>query len=350
MMRNCYGFKILILLAATALPLTGCKDHDSADRHFQIDQENTKGDLTVRLRATSSSITMAQTLTLELQATVEHGRQAVMPDLSESLKDFEIVDWRNLGDKLDENGNVVTTYTYRLSPLKTGDMELPSLIFASTLATDAKDTDIKNIRLQTEPVTIEVLTLLDDPDQTTIADIEDVMPMSLWHSWWPFAGAAAIVIILVAIILLRAGKKPRSAPKRIYKSAHQLACELLHRLLEAKLIEKGRTKEFYERISNILRHYIEDRFSLMAPERTTEEFLYELQYNRSELTVADKEALAEFLKHCDLVKFAKHQPTADQVKYTVELAEDFIAKTRSEDYQVDITEKTEDQTIDQAEI
>ena len=39
---------------------------------------------------------------------------------------------------------------------------------------------------------------------------------------------------------------------------------------------KGRIKEFYERISNILRHYIEHRFDLHAPERTTEEFLYEL--------------------------------------------------------------------------
>ena len=41
--------------------------------------------------------------------------------------------------------------------------------------------------------------------------------------------------------------------------------------------EAGRIKEFYQRISDILRHYIENRFGLHAPERTTEEFLVELK-------------------------------------------------------------------------
>ena len=42
-------------------------------------------------------------------------------------------------------------------------------------------------------------------------------------------------------------------------------------LIFVPVTDVDRSKEFYERISGILRHYIEDRFDLHAPERTTEE-------------------------------------------------------------------------------
>lgn len=354
MMRNSHISKLIIfsLGAAVVLILPGCKDKDtktvSAD--FQIQRDYNKGPLAVHLLADNSSITMAQTLQLQIQATVQSRYQAVMPDVNESLEDFHIVDWRNLGDRLDENNNVVTTYQYRLEPLKIGKAQLPSFLFeAIPAATDGAE-DKKKIRLETDPVDIEVVTLFtDQPEQIELADIQDVVDMpSRINLWW--IGAIALLVAAIVIFLCRRRKRAQLQKPRVYKSAHQLAGELLHRLVEANLIEKGRTKEFYQRLSNILRHYIEDRFSLMAPERTTEEFLYELQYSRSELSITDKEALAEFLNHCDLVKFAKHQPTSDQVTYTVELAEDFIAKTKSDQYRVDVTDKTENQITDPAEI
>ena len=91
---------------------------------------------------------------------------------------------------------------------------------------------------------------------------------------------------------------------RIFKPAHELAYERLRILVKEDLFGAGRIKEFYERISDILRYYIEHHFSLRAPERTTEEFLYELA-NTNVLPESDKENLAQFLQHCDLVKFAR---------------------------------------------
>ena len=93
-----------------------------------------------------------------------------------------------------------------------------------------------------------------------------------------------------------------------------------------------------EEISNILRHYIEDRFDLRAPERTTEEFLIELQWS-DDLGEPDKNDLGEFLTHCDLVKFAKHKPKTEQIQQTFDLVKNFIEKTKSDDRKVDITDK-----------
>ena len=127
---------------------------------------------------------------------------------------------------------------------------------------------------------------------------------------------------------------------RIFKPAHEIAYERLRALVKDDLVNAGKLKEFYERISDILRHYIEHRFELRAPERTTEEFLIELQWT-DVLSGSDKESIGEFLKHCDLVKFAKYNPTSEQIQRTFDLVKDFIEKTKSDERKIDVTGKVE---------
>ena len=112
-------------------------------------------------------------------------------------------------------------------------------------------------------------------------------------------------------------------------------------------MKAGRIKEFYEQISDILRHYIEHRFNLRAPERTTEEFLAELT-SADVLSKQDQERLGEFLQHCDLVKFAKYNPTTEQIQKTFDLVKDFIETTKSDEKRIDVTEIDSDseQVID----
>ena len=66
-------------------------------------------------------------------------------------------------------------------------------------------------------------------------------------------------------------------------------------------------------MSDTIRWYLEERFEFHAPERTTEEFLYELR-NTNLLTAAQKESLGDFLQQCDLVKFAKYEPTQEELQ------------------------------------
>ena len=170
-----------------------------------------------------------------------------------------------------------------------------------------------------------------------IDDIEGVVDM-------PRPKSFAWVWILSVIVLAAAGgswlyfrRKRVKELVRIFKPAHEVAYERLRALVNEDLISAGRIKEFYEHISDILRHYIEHRFSLKAPERTTEEFLAELA-NADVLLAADKQRLGEFLQHCDLVKFAKFNPTTQQVQETFDLVKDFIEKTKSDERKVDVTD------------
>jgi hypothetical protein len=84
------------------------------------------------------------------------------------------------------------------------------------------------------------------------------------------------------------------------------------RLAEAlRLLDQP--KEFCILVSDTIRWYLEERFDFHAPERTTEEFLYELQ-GTDLLLPAQKESLAHFLERCDLVKFAKYEPGEPELR------------------------------------
>jgi hypothetical protein len=60
--------------------------------------------------------------------------------------------------------------------------------------------------------------------------------------------------------------------------------------------------------------------------------------------------LQEFLMHCDLVKFAKHAPTTEQIQQSFDLVKAFVEKTKSDERKVDVTDKMEMKQTVEAEV
>jgi hypothetical protein len=85
-----------------------------------------------------------------------------------------------------------------------------------------------------------------------------------------------------------------------------------HRLADA-LALLAQPKPFCIAVSDALRVYLEERFEFRAPDRTTEEFLLDLQATDL-LNAAQKEFLTDFLTRCDLVKFARHEPSEAELR------------------------------------
>jgi len=83
--------------------------------------------------------------------------------------------------------------------------------------------------------------------------------------------------------------------------------------LEAALQWIGQPKPFCIAVSDAIRQYLEERFDFRAPERTTEEFLHELQAT-DRLLPDQKSSLGEFLQACDLVKFARYEPREPELR------------------------------------
>ncbi|MBW8039848.1 MAG: protein BatD [Planctomycetes bacterium] len=336
-----------LITGALLLVCVGCeKSNDARTKkaEFEIDKDYQRGPLTVHIRADKTKMTIAETVLLELEAAIETGFEVKMPKVDKVLENFGIVDWDNLGDKLDQNNNVVQTYQYRLEPFLSGTFAIPAFTFEFY---DINSPEENKYELTTEPIDIEVTSLLGEQRaELVIADIEDVVQMSREKSYFWFWSLGIVGITAAGMVVwMYLRKKKKAELIRIFKPAHEIAYEKLRALVKEDLIKAGKIKEFYEQISNILRHYIEHRFNLRAPERTTEEFLIELA-GAEVLGANDKEDLGEFLIHCDLVKFARHNPATEQIQKTFDLVKNFIEKTKSDEKKIDVTEAEVGQTVE----
>ena len=108
--------------------------------------------------------------------------------------------------------------------------------------------------------------------------------------------------------------------------AHVEALRELEAIRGLGLLEEGRLAEFTDRVSDVLRRYVEARFDLPAPERTTEEFLDEI----ARAPVLDRERkrfLAEYLAQCDLVKFAAREPGRRELDGIYDSSVEFVEET-----------------------
>lgn len=105
--------------------------------------------------------------------------------------------------------------------------------------------------------------------------------------------------------------------------------ERARRALAEALALIAKPEPFCIAVSNAVRHYLEERFNFHAPDRTTEEFLYELQATAL-LTPDQKQSLGEFLSVCDMVKFARYEPGLPELQALHESAVRLIDETEPE--------------------
>ncbi len=161
-------------------------------------------------------------------------------------------------------------------------------------------------------------------------DIRDIKPPLDWP-----ANYAWLIVLLVLALMMGIAflwwwiKKKNSVPKNILppKTVWEIACEELEKLRQEDLLSQGKFKEYYSRLSDIVRSYVEERFKLRAPEMTTEEFLLSLE-NAAVIQGPQKEILKEFLYFCDLVKFAKHIPLASEGVQAFAIVKRFVEETK----------------------
>ena len=154
--------------------------------------------------------------------------------------------------------------------------------------------------------TNQLISIADATDIRDIAPPIDI-PSGLAWLWWTLASLA---IAIAALLFWRWWRKRAAqVPTIPVVPAHIRAKQKLQEALT--LI--AQPKLFVIAVSDAERWYLEERFEFRAPERTTEEFLYELQ-RTDRLTREQKESLSQFLASCDLVKFAKYEPGETELR------------------------------------
>lgn len=136
------------------------------------------------------------------------------------------------------------------------------------------------------------------------AELQDIKGPIAIESPWAWLGPAILILALAAAVALAWWWWRRSHPPESTAPRGLSPAERATNRLQAALDLIGDPERFVTEVSETARTYLEERFGLRAPERTTEEFLIELS-GSVVLDSRHKHLLADFLTRCDLVKFAR---------------------------------------------
>lgn len=245
-----------------------------------------------------------------------------LPDFGKNLQNFAIKDFSS-SRKTFFGKQIITTW-YLLDTYVTGESIIPktAIKYRQKGQTLWNEAEIKEQK-------ITVKSMLENAGAN--ASLHDIKkPVNLPQRFKRYLIMAMLILAaalaIFALFLLRAKKSQELAR---FKAADEIAYEQLAALKKKDLIGQGKIKEFYIEISDITRHYIENRFKIKAPEMTTEEFFFEVK-EHPQFNAGHKTLLKDFLFCCDLVKFAKYFPPKQELDSAFEAAEKFIGQTKEE--------------------
>lgn len=240
---------------------------------------------------------------------------------------------------LDGRRHYVQEYT--LESYTSGEQTIPALTLryteqpaasqpaAAPAAVTTAPSEQAGVEIKTPPIALRITSALaGEKDPAHYRDIKGPVDVrvSRKRAWlrWSLAGAIVVLLVTAAVLIwIRRRRRQQTVPEI---PPGTWAFQRLRELEDERLVEQGRVHEFYFRLTDIVRQYIERRFALMAPERTTQEFLREAQVHPA-LADDHKRLLAEFLQTADMVKFALHEPARDDCERALTDARCFIEET-----------------------
>ena len=260
-------------------------------------------------------------INLEVASPARKGVQLIFPEKPGETGDFSFISSELLRTGPFREKREGRVYTYSI--YRTGTHVIPPI---KVLYKTGEDNEWKSVLSRQVP--IEVMSVLDPEDASDIRDIRGILnPASRIKT---LLAAILIPAAAMALLALWTRKRKREAIEAALRARppDEIAYERLSELRSMKLPEKGLIKEYYIRLSEIVRYYLEGRFFFRAPEMTTEEFLESLRED-PELKAEHKQLLREFLSHCDMVKFAKYGPTPLEMLDSFSSAERLVDQTRA---------------------
>lgn len=192
-----------------------------------------------------------------------------------------------------------------------------------------RDTFYSNaLALKVLPVSVDSLQTIHDYQGVVEPNTRfyDYLPDFITEYWWIYL---IIIIIATAIfVYFKYIKKGKIilVPKKKEIPPYEFAIQQLTKLREEHLCERGHEKEYYTRLTDILRVYLEKRFGINAMEMTTTQIISVLENNDD--TKSQNKYMRQVLEIADFVKFAKVRPIPDDNVKSFQSAMQFVEETR----------------------
>ena len=163
-----------------------------------------------------------------------------------------------------------------------------------------------------------------------------------WSDWSLPFWLSVLMLVLLAIVyylyLRLRDNKPIISHIRIVKRLlpHQKAMKEIEQIKADKMVTSENSKEYYTKLTDTLRKYIEERYGFSAMEMTSSEIIERLMSTQDQKVLDE---LRQLFTTADLVKFAKYSTLINENDANLVNAIEFINQTKLENMPVEETVK-----------
>lgn len=245
-------------------------------------------------------------------------------------------------DTLRDGGKYRLVKEYYLTQFDEGHYTIPS-----------QKIRINNKDYFTDSLLVEVHTVAIDTLKQPLYDIKPIQEVKkpfTSYGWILTIIAAVLLLLIVAFVYFVFIRKKKFPFLQTQKKLPPFdrAIQDLKELQNSKYLIQSQHKEYYTRLTDIVKAYLEEEVHILAKESTTDELLTKInllqekgKLNLNQETITN---LKRVLQTADLVKFAKNKPSDDNAEYDRETIENVVIKTQ----EAIPLEPTDEQAINEA--
>lgn len=280
----------------------------------------------VHTRLTPDTIKIGDQMLLEVVIDKDQAQEIQIPQFDNNMlsPQLEIIGEPRYDTVKSDGRNISLRLSYTLTSFDAGEHSFggfPIVYSAVNIQDTVESEDVVRVVVQTFDIDTTKMDIADikKPLETPLqwVEIKDII-------YWGLAGAVVLAVILYFVIRWYKSRKRKIAIRRA-EPAHITAIRELEKLSSEKLWQGGHYKEYYSRISDILRVYLEARYGIWAMEMITSEILASVRdVNNEQL----QNKLRELFTLADLVKFAKLTPSAEECQDAFTMAYYYVEETK----------------------
>ena len=292
--------------------------------------------VSVEAEIDSIQIFVGQQAHVTISATAKENAKVEFPQFKPTqyvTPGVEVLDCKELEKKEQDNGFVTRRVVYTMTSFDDTLYYLPPM----EVKIDGKPYQSKSLALKV--LTIEVDTLHAEQFFGP-KDVQD-NPFQ-WSDWSLPFWLSVLMLVLLAVgyyLYLRLrDNKPIISHIRIVKRLlpHQKAMKEIEQIKADKMVTSENSKEYYTKLTDTLRKYIEERYGFSAMEMTSSEIIERLTSAQDQKALDE---LRQLFTTADLVKFAKYSTLINENDANLVNAIEFINQTKLENVPVEETVK-----------
>lgn len=261
----------------------------------------------VETKVDTTAIKIGEPIQYSIRAITKKDSKVLFPD-GNTLGPLEILESYPV-DTINKDDVYELIKKYELTQFDEGTFSVPQL----PIIIDSKLFKTDSIQIHVQNVVVDTL-------KTPLYDIKNISstgaaPSTLWY--YLFFLILSLLIGLAVYIIIKKRQDQNLTEDDKYSTPFEKAVSKLQLLEAKKDWTRGNAKPYYSDMTDIARAFIEDTFGISARELTTFETITILKNTLKDKNIKiDAKIIKEFkrvLDTADLVKFAKSQPSENEI-------------------------------------